>query len=60
MIIYLYESDYISYNEYTNTYYLTKPLIYSTNSVVTINTKSENWKTPGTSSELLFKDKILE
>ncbi len=58
ILIYLYEKDYVSFNEYANTYYSVKPLAYTTNSVVTQSTKNEGWKNPGTSSEEIFKDKI--
>lgn len=56
--IYLYESDYQSYNEYANLFYYQIPISNSANSVVSLNVKNETWKNPVASPEEMITGEI--
>jgi TonB-linked SusC/RagA family outer membrane protein len=54
----MYEQGYKSQNEPAYLYYTTKPLAYTTRSVVSVHTTDLNWKQPCTSSEQLFHNNV--
>ncbi len=58
IIVYLYETDYSSFNQFADKYYSKIPVAYSPNSIVTLNPQNRTWKTPGTSMEQLFDGQI--
>lgn len=58
IIIYVNEFGYKSKDEIANLYYYEKPIKYSNNSIITINNYNNSWKTPGTSAEEFFDDKV--
>lgn len=54
----LYEKGYQSLNEMAYLYYTEKPLAYTTQSVVSLNTAQTAWRHPGCSSEKVFDDQV--